>query len=145
MAEDEGNIRQAMLQLLFEKTGKRFSEKIMESGLRPTLYGSLQNPDSCARVTSDCGDTIEFYLRFRNGKVEEARFTSEGCVTTVAAAQAAAEMATGRTIRQCLGINQSSISEYLDGLPAENDHCARLAALALHRALRDYVVHRKGP
>jgi len=144
VVDESDKIKHAMLEMLFERTGKQFSRKTLDSGLRPSLYGTLSYCHGRSRVSSDCGDTIEMYLRFKDGRVEEARFTSEGCMTTVAAAQAAAEMATGRTPRECLGINQSSISNHLDGLPRENDHCAYLAALALHRALRDYVVHRKG-
>lgn len=130
--------------MLFEKTGKGVSPKAMQFGIRPGRYGVVSQPDGHARVSSDCGDTIEMFLRMKDGRVEEAKFTSEGCVTTVASAQAASEMAIGKTVRECLAINQSSIMDYLDGLPEESRHCAYLAALALHRALRDYAIHRKG-
>lgn len=144
MEDKETEIRLAMLEMLFEKTGKGFSRKVLEFGLRPRRYGVMSRPDGHARVSSDCGDTIVMFLRLREGKVEEARFTSEGCVPTVASAQAASEMAVGKTVCECLAVNQSSIDAYLDGLPDENRHCAYLAALALHRALRSYVIHRKG-
>jgi len=144
MDDKETKIKQAMLEMLFEKTGKGLSPKIMEFGIRPGRYGVVSRPDGHSRVSSHCGDTIEMYLRMKNGRVEEARFTSEGCVTTVASAQAASEMAVGKTVRECLAINQTSIDAYLQGLPEESRHCAYLAALALHRALRDYAIHRKG-
>lgn len=144
MEKDDQKIKQEMLEMLFEKAGKHLPPKVMAFGIRPRLYGTIQQPHGHARVSSDCGDTIEMYLRLRDGRVEEAWFTSEGCVTTVAAGQAAAEMAVGKTIRECLWINQSSISGYLDGLPEANAHCAYLAALALQRALRDYALHRRG-
>jgi len=144
MDDKETKTKQAMLEMLFEKTGKGFSPKVMQFGIRPGRYGVVSQPDGHARVSSDCGDTIEMFLRMKDGRVEEAKFTSEGCVTTVASAQAASEMAVGKTVRECLAINQSSIMDYLDGLPGESRHCAYLAALALHRALRDYAIHRKG-
>jgi nitrogen fixation NifU-like protein len=144
MDKNENEIKQAMLEMLFEKTGKGFSPKVMKFGIRPGRYGVVRRPDGHARVMSDCGDTIEIFLRMKNGRVEDARFTSEGCVTTVASAQAASEMAVGKSIRECLAINQTSIINYLDGLPDESRHCAWLAALALHRALRYYAINRKG-
>lgn len=49
-------------------------------------------------------------------------------------------MARGRTLRGCLGVNQSAIEEYLGGMPEEDRHCALLAARALQKALRDYAV-----
>ncbi len=142
--DEDGRIKQRMMDILLEKAGKRFSGKVMECGTRPVWYGRIDSPDGHARVSSDCGDAIEMFLRLRDGRIEEARFKSDGCLTTVAAAQAAAEMAKGKTVRECLGINQSSIIAYLDGLPANQEHCAFLAALALQRALRNYAVNRKG-
>jgi nitrogen fixation NifU-like protein len=144
MDDQEHDIKKEMLEILFEKAKGRFSKKIIEFGTRPRCYGSVCNPDGRARVTSDCGDTIDMSLRLKDGKVVEARFTSEGCLTTIAAAQAAAEMAEGKTLRECLGINQTAVSSYLDGLPDDSIHCAYLAALALHRALRDFALHRRG-
>jgi nitrogen fixation NifU-like protein len=138
-------IGQMMQDALLEKAKGHFSKKVIKYGIKPDRYGVISKPDGHARVSSDCGDTIEMFLRFNGGRIEEARFTSEGCLTTIAAAQAAAEMAMGKTARECLGINQSAIASYLDGLPEGSDHCAYLASLALHRALRDYAVHRKGP
>ena len=142
--EDE-KIKQAMLDLLLEKTQGHFSKKVIECGTRPNRFGEIPKPDGHARVSSDCGDTIEMFLRMHGGRIEDVRFRSEGCMTTVAAAQAAAEMAAGKTVQECLGINQSTILRYLGGLPGGNEHCASLASRALHRALRDYAVHRKGP
>jgi nitrogen fixation NifU-like protein len=142
--EDE-KIKQAMLDMLFEKTKGHFSKKVMECGTKPTRYGEIAKPDGHSRVSSDCGDTIEMFLRMHRGRIEDVRFRSEGCMTTVAVAQAAAEMAAGKTVRECLSISHSTILEYLGGLPAGNEHCADLASRALHRALRDYAVHRKGP
>jgi NifU-like protein involved in Fe-S cluster formation len=79
------------------------------------------------------------FLRVRNGKVEESRFTAEGCIFTVAACNAAAEMSRGRTIPECLKISRSSISEHLGSLPHDHSHCALLAALLFQKALRNYL------
>jgi NifU-like protein involved in Fe-S cluster formation len=64
---------------------------------------------------------------------------TDGCLFTIAAGSAAADMATGKTLRDCLQVNQSSIMAYIE-IPADHAHCAFHAALTLHRALRDYAL-----
>jgi len=144
MNTENKKTKPVLLDIQLEKANEYFSKKVIESGSKPGRYRAMPKPEGYARVSSTCGDTIEMFLRLKNGRIEDASFTSEGCMTTVAAAQAAAEMATGRTLKECLAINQASITVYLDGLPEGNEHCAYLAALALHRALRNYAVHRRG-
>ena len=79
------------------------------------------------------------FVRVIQGKVEESRLIAEGCIFTIAACNAAAEMSKGKTIRECLKINRSSISEHLGGLPRDHSHCALLAALLFQKALRSYI------
>jgi nitrogen fixation NifU-like protein len=52
-------------------------------------------------------------------------------------------MSKGKTIRECLKINRSSITEHLGGLPYDHDHCALLAALLFQKALRSYMEKNK--
>ncbi len=141
MERDTETLR-ALLEMLFQRTGRRYSEKLIRLGTDPTHNRRIEKPDGYACLTGECGDTVEFFLRVVNGKVEEAAFTIDGCIAAYASMAAAAEMAAGRTIRECLRINQSSIAEYLDGMPEEDLHCALLAARALQRALRQVVVGR---
>ncbi|MGZ3580226.1 MAG: iron-sulfur cluster assembly scaffold protein, partial [Syntrophales bacterium] len=82
---------------------------------------------------------IKMFLRIKHEKVEDSRFIAEGCIFTVAACNAAAEMSKGKTIRECLKINRSTISEHLGGLPHDHEHCALLAALLFQKALRNYM------
>jgi len=138
MERDAETIR-ALLEMLFQRTGRRYSQKLIRLGTDATNNRRIENPDGCAALTGECGDTVEFFLRVANGKVEDAAFTINGCISAFAS-MAAAEMARGRTLRGCLNINQSSIAEYLDGMPEEDRHCALLAARALHKALRDFAV-----
>ena len=131
---------QALLEMLFQRTGKRYSQKLIRLGTDPTNNRRIEDPDGHARLTGECGDTVEFFLKVRNGKVEEAAFTIDGCIPAYASVAAAAEMARGRTLRECLGIHQSAIADYLGGMPEEDRHCALLAARALQKALRQAAV-----
>jgi nitrogen fixation NifU-like protein len=137
--EDEGKIIENMKAILREKARELCTEKVFEYGTNPENYGSIDSPDGYAEKSDDCSKDIKMFLRVRQGKVEESRFTAEGCIFTIAACNAAAEMSKGKTIRECLKINRSSISEHLGGLPHDHGHCALLAALLFQKALRSYM------
>ncbi|MBT8489454.1 MAG: iron-sulfur cluster assembly scaffold protein [Deltaproteobacteria bacterium] len=83
------------------------------------------------------------FLRVRNGKIEETTFSTDGCIFTIAACGAASVMAKRKAIRDCLKINQSSILSHLEGMPEDHEHCALLAALTFHKALRNFIINRK--
>ena len=76
------------------------------------------------------------FVRMRNGAVEKATFNTDGCMFSIAACSAAAEMAGGKTLAGCIGINQSAILQHLEKMPADHAHCALLAAMTLQKALR---------
>jgi nitrogen fixation protein NifU and related proteins len=137
---NDKEIEEIMLGMVHEKAKQLYSEKVISYGVHPKNYGNIDKPDGCATVTNDCGETLEIFLKIRSGKVEEARFTTDGCLFTIAAGSAVAAMAKGKTLRECLQINQSSIMAFLEGMPKEHVHCAFHAALTLHRALRDYAI-----
>jgi nitrogen fixation NifU-like protein len=139
MERDAETIR-ALLEMLFQRTGRRYSEKLIRLGTDAANNRRIERPDGYATLTGECGDRVEFFLRVSDGKVVDAAFTIDGCISAFASMAAAAEMARGRTLRGCLGINQSAIAEYLGGMPEEDRHCALLAARALQKALRDFAV-----
>ncbi len=116
-----------------------FSERALEYGTNPTHYGDLDRPDGHARVTGPCGDTDEIYLRIREGRIQEAKFMTDGCLYSLAACNAATQLAIGKTLHQCLSIDQRSILDHIQGLPDDHTHCALLAATTLYQAVSDYV------
>jgi nitrogen fixation NifU-like protein len=138
--EGDDNIKKIMGTLLFKETGRLYSEKVIDYGTNPRNCGTLDRPDGYAKVTGPCGDTVEIFLRVRKEKILDIRYTTDGCMTSHAAVSAATEMARGKLLRECLKINQSSILDHLGGLPDESQHCALLAAITLHKALRSFAV-----
>ncbi|HBH86219.1 MAG TPA: iron-sulfur cluster assembly scaffold protein [Syntrophaceae bacterium] len=141
--EEEEKITKEMMNLLFEKTKSMFSEKVIDYGTNPRNCGTMEKPDGYAKITGPCGDTMEIFLRVKNGRIEDVRYTTDGCITSLAAGSAATVMAKGKEPRECIRINQSSILEHLGGLPDDAKHCALLAATTLHRALRNFAIGKK--
>jgi len=132
-------IEEIMLGMVREKAMEIYSEAMIEHGVNPRNYGSIQDPDGYAKITGPCGDTVEIYLRVRNGMVEEATFNTDGCMFSIAACSVATEMAEGKTLPGCIGINQSAILKRLEKMPEDHEHCALLAAMVMQKALRQCI------
>ncbi len=108
--------------------------------LNPCYRGSLGNPDGYARVTGPCGDTMEIYLRFKNERINEAAFETDGCGSSAACGSFAAEMALGKTPDELLEVTGDRILERMGGMPEKEQHCAFLAGETLQEALSDYMI-----
>jgi nitrogen fixation NifU-like protein len=127
------------VQALVEDTLGKYSKKVIEHWLSPRNFKPLELPDGHGRITGPCGDTMEIYLRFKDGEVAEASFTTDGCLTSIVSASATVELATGKSISQVRSISQEQILDALDGLPEDGAHCALLAAKTLRVAVDDYL------
>jgi nitrogen fixation protein NifU and related proteins len=137
--EQEGNMEKAG-----EVEEKPFSAKVLHHVMDPTHMGDMEKPSCYAVITGPCGDTDEFFLRIFSRRIQEIRFRTTGCFFTIAACDAVATLAEGRTVLEALRIGQEAVIEYLGGLPDDHKHCALLAANTLHRALRAYIIHGTG-
>lgn len=138
--EGDDDIKKIMESLLLGKMGNLYSERVIDYGSRPRNCGTLDRPDGYAKVTGPCGDTVEIFLHIRDGRIREIRYTTDGCMTSHAACSAATEMARGKDLRDCLKISENTILDHLGGLPDDSRHCALLAAITLHKALRNFAV-----
>lgn len=121
------------------------SEKVIERVFNPRYLGEMENSQACAEVTGPCGDTVKIFLRIQDNKIIDARFITDGCVTTVAASSMACELAIGKSIKEAFKISQEVILENLGGLPEESIHCALLASNTLKAALTDCLTSEKEP
>jgi nitrogen fixation NifU-like protein len=105
----------------------------------PLHMGSMVNPDAHGSVASVCGDLMEIFLKLEAGRVVEAKFRTNGCGTTVACGSYAAELAVGKTVHELFDVKGETILDRMGGLPAQERHCAYLAAEALWQASNDYL------
>ncbi len=58
-------------------------------------------PSDCsghARITGPCGDTMEFWVQVRDGVVEQASFTTDGCAISHACGSMTTCMVEGRPL-----------------------------------------------
>ena len=121
-----------------------FSATARDHAVNPRHYGPLDVFDGHARITGPCGDTMEFWVTARDGKVESVSFSTDGCGPSLASGSMAACLAESLRIEAAAVLRQQDILEALGGLPKESEHCALLAANTLKAACEDSLNRQKG-
>ncbi len=120
-------------------TSEGYSDTVMDHFERPRNSGELEQPDALGYMTNPvCGDTLLLMLRIADGRIEEARWQSNGCAASIAASSLLSELVRGRSLEEAAAITREAVVEALGGLPASKLHASVLAADALHHALADY-------
>ena len=120
-------------------TSEGYSEIVMDHFERPRNNGELEDANAVGFMTNPvCGDTLLLMLRVINGRIEEARWKSDGCAASIAASSLLSELARGKTIDEAASITREAVVEALGGLPLSKLHASVLAADALGMALEDW-------
>lgn len=104
----------------------------------------MQGPDSIARVTGNCGDTMEISLKFEGDKVSGVHHWTDGCSVSQQCIAGVALLARGKSCEQLKKITMMDIMELVGQLPDSHLHCAQLAETTLQRALGDYELQEEG-
>lgn len=132
-------------ELIKAEMRKAYSDTVVDHAINPRNVGNMENADGFASVTGPCGDTMEIWLKVKNGTISNASFMTDGCGTTIAAGSMATEMASGKSASQVQKISQQDVLSALGGLPEESEHCALLAANTLKAAVKDYLAFKTEP
>ena len=101
----------------------------------PANFGPLRDAIGNVRITGPCGDTMEFWLHVKHGRVERATFTTDGCDHSMRCGSAAAARAEGKTLTEAAAISQADVLAAAGDIPDHSQHCGLLAANALKAAL----------
>jgi len=142
MAKDEENSTsgyEKFMELVKAEMLKVHSEKTVEHALDPRNMGPMPEANGHARITGPCGDTMEIFLKIKQGKVAAASFLTSGCCSTIACGSITTELAKGKELAEVKKINPDTILKSLGGLPEASVHCSVLAANTLKAAIEDYL------
>ena len=123
-----------------EKDLSTYPKAIVEIAKNPKYFGRMNDPIGSAVIKGPCGDEMEFYLLIDNNIIQEAKFYTNGCISTIVCGEITAQLAQGKNINNALGISPKQIKELLQGLPENHSHCSILAVSALYRAIADYLL-----
>jgi len=132
-------------ELILEDARKIYSETTIDHFMKPRNLGDMGDADGFARVTGSCGDTMEIWLKVKNGTIASATFMTDGCGTSIASGSMVTELVKGRSVGEARRISQQDVLGALGGLPEESEHCALLAADTLKEAIKDYMMMEREP
>lgn len=107
------------------------------------LSPQVESPDGRGRKIGPCGDIMEISLKFREGRVVESGYWTNGCAQVLNCVCAAADLAKGKSPDEIKKIDMESIREAVGDLPRDRLECAKLSLETLYAALEDYRAAQK--
>jgi ATP-binding protein involved in chromosome partitioning len=120
-------------------TNFNYSPVALKHMRHPRNCGPLMSFMGHASITGTCGESIEFWVLVRGNRLEEVSFVSDSCGPSLACGSMTACLAEGKTLEEAAALGQQDILHALGGLPKESEHCALLAADALHAACDHHI------
>ena len=132
-------------ELIKAEMRKIYSEVAIDHSMNPRNLGDMGDADGFGKVTGSCGDTMEIWVRVKNGTIADASFLTDGCGTSIASGSMVTEVVKQKSVSEAQRISQQDVLNALGGLPEESEHCALLAADTLREAIRDYLAMKKEP
>ena len=127
---------------IFDETRAAFGEEGFQRWRHPLYRGPLANADAQARLTGNCGDSMEIFLKFDGDRVREAAYVTDGCGSSTVCGSFAAELALGKTPDELAEITGDAILTRIGRFPEDDRHCAFLAAATVQEALNQYMIKR---
>ena len=134
MADDIDKIVRTLQEAILEG----YSEKFKEEFSNPKNIGKIEDADSQVSITGVCGDTVKMYLALKDGKINDIKFMTDGCGSTIACASYVTRTVKGKTIEDAHRMKPEDVDSYFEGLPEESKHCAKLSIDTLKAALNMY-------
>ena len=91
-----------------------YREHILDHYGNPRNEGTLEDADiSCEQSNPLCSDVVRLDIRLKNGRVDEARFSGEGCVISMASASMFTEEIQGKTVAELQALQDEDMFEML--------------------------------
>lgn len=118
-----------------------YSPAAVDHFTSPRNVGAVASPAGKGSDTNPtCGDRTTITVAVHEGRIDEARFRTFGCVAAIASASALTELVTGKSVAEARALDAGDVIRALGGLPARKEGCALMAVGALRAALVDAEV-----
>ena len=115
-----------------------YSAVVLDHFKNPRNAGEVAHPTAAVEVTNPvCGDVLRLSVQVADGRITEARFKAQGCVTAIACSSWLAEWVQNKTLEELRKLTAQEVSDALGGLPPATAHGSQLACDALEALLRE--------
>lgn len=114
-----------------------YRQNILDHYQNPRNWGTLPAPDITAEDANPlCGDRLHMDLAVKDGRIEQVRFTGQGCSISRAAASMLSEAIEGKTVDEVKKLGREDVLEMLGiDLGPVRLKCALLALKTLKLGL----------
>ena len=119
------------------------SLEYLEMALTVDYRERVEKPDGYGKRSGECGDTVEFFLMEKAGRLESISYDIDGCKNTNACANTVIRLVRGKTVEEGWAITPEDVIRFLKTLPGEDSHCAELAVGAFYVALNNLMENLK--
>ena len=114
-----------------------YSKTVLDHFQNPRNLGELPNAHAEAKVEHPvCGDIMKLAVKVLEGRIEEVRYRSRGCVASIAAGSCLTELIRGKAMAEVRVLRREQLLESLGGLSEASTHATYLAMDALSAVLR---------
>jgi len=122
-----------------------YSPELLDHFEHPRNVGELEKPDVLAETENPaCGDIMRLTLKLSDGKIEEVRYKTRGCVASIACGSALTELIAGKSLQQAETVTREALLGRIGGLQNESMHASHLAIDCLKAALKKAVQFQRG-
>lgn len=134
---------QQLQQNSFADARDAYGDKGFERWRNPRYHEPLAEPDGSSFLRGSCGDSIGISLTFRDNRVKQAAYRTDGCASSALCGSFTAELAVGKTPEELFALTADDVLDAIGRFPRDDRHCATLAIKALQRAVQEYQ-HQRG-
>ena len=105
-----------------------YSAAILDHFQNPRNVGELPPPAVSVEVSNPvCGDILRLSALVEQGKLQQVRFKTRGCVASIACASLLTELVQGKSLEEAARLSAEDVASALGGLPPASGHAAVLA------------------
>src|ERR1700760_4852977 len=114
-----------------------YSSSVLDHFEHPRNVGEITSPDAEVRLEHPvCGDIMNLAVKLADGRINEVRYRTRGCVASIAAGSCLTEMIRGKSPAEAATLQREQLLEALGGLPNASVHATHLAMDALAQVLQ---------
>lgn len=81
------------------------------------------------------GPYVELWFRVADSSIEECRYKTNGCPTSIASASVVASLLAGKSVQVALSVNEHDIAVLLGEIPEGKEDCPQRVVDAIQAAL----------
>ncbi len=114
------------------------TDVVLDHMMNPRNYGEIKDPDCCGiGYDEGSGEYVVVYLKVKEGKIEDFKFSAQACQDTIVAGSMFSEMVLGDTLenaKKALNL----VKEKIKDAPSRQRACTSLVLTAFEACLINY-------